>query len=324
MDDLYTVVKQSHVPVTVSVIIPTFRRWDLLCDAIESVFRQSFTDWEIVIVNDGGDQPVGKVNELLKNHKITYVEHLHNKGLPAARNTGLVCSSGEFIAYLDDDDIFYPNHLEVLINALLENCWDVVYADAYKAIYGKEGENYHLITKQLEYSYAFQAELMWRANIIPVINVVHRKDCLKQAGVFDPSLKIMEDWDLWLRMSSYYAFHHIPVVTAEYRVRQDKTNMTQATCNEMWTETKCAIYRKYLHDPKMMENQQVREWLQKSVSRFVRKNYRWLERHSLETCSESVHGEMIRLMILEDWFRMFFKNPLLTIKIGIKMLRRSY
>src|SRR5690554_5294753 len=102
----------------VSVIIPTFRRADSLKKAIQSVINQSYNNIEIIIVddNDGDDFFRAATKKTVKDSfmefPLIYIEHLHNKGLPTARNTGINVANGEYIAFLDDDDEWLPQKLE--------------------------------------------------------------------------------------------------------------------------------------------------------------------------------------------------------------------
>lgn len=301
----------------ISVIIPTFRRWEHLCDAIESVFNQTFTDWEIVVVNDGGGPPHGRVIDLLNNPKVKYIEHQVNLDRSAARNTGHAHSSGEYIAYLDDDDIFYPNHLETMINALTKNSWDVVYTDAYKGVYEKDDGNYKQISKEIEYSIDFGVERLLQGNFIPIICLAHKKECQKKTGGFDPAFIVQEDWELWLRMCRYFVFHHIPVVTAEYRVRLDKTNTTTNTNKDLWDRTTIAMYSKFLSGLDPLQDKRLQSITRSRISRCVRKMYQRSSTLSWHERVEQYDQKLVRSMILSDWIRMFFKMPLLTMKFQL-------
>lgn len=233
----------------VSVIIPTFNRWDLVGDAIESALAQTFTDLEVVLVNDGGGEPAGKAVDLIRDDRVLYVPHAANRGLAAARNTGLSRCSGEYIAYLDDDDLYYPDHLETILSAMARNGWDVAYTDAFRATCEVVPEGVRVLKKEIVYSREFNEKELWKDNFIPVLCVVHRRECLEKAGVFDPDLPVLEDWDLWLRMSRHYCFHHIPQTTSEYRIRRDGSNMTEKRNRHIGYPVRETIYRKYLRDP---------------------------------------------------------------------------
>jgi len=117
----------------VSVIVPTFNRPRMLKDTLASIEAQSYKRIEIVIVNDGGVDAAPILRGLRFKHQIVYLLHATNKGLAAARNTGLRAATGEYIAYVDDDDIYYPDHIETLVSFLLQSKYKVAYTDAYQA-----------------------------------------------------------------------------------------------------------------------------------------------------------------------------------------------
>src|SRR4051812_38104251 len=93
----------------VSVIVPTFNRPAMLKDALASIFAQTYAPIEIIVVNDGGIDAELAIAASNCKSRVVYLKHTSNKGLPAARNTGIKAASGEFIAYLDDDDVYYPD-----------------------------------------------------------------------------------------------------------------------------------------------------------------------------------------------------------------------
>ena len=99
----------------VSIIVPTHNRPRLLCEALKSILGQTMQDFEIIVVNDAGLDITPWVRPLDQSGRIRLLRHPHNRGLAAARNTGLRAARGKYIAYLDDDDLFYPQHLEVLV-----------------------------------------------------------------------------------------------------------------------------------------------------------------------------------------------------------------
>ena len=307
----------------VSIIIPTFRRWNFLIEAIESVFHQTYRDWEIIIVNDGGGSPEGKIINFLNEPKIRYIEHQDNMGIASARNTGISKSSGEFIAYLDDDDIFYPNHLEMLISEMLKNNLVFAYTDSYKGSYVGSNGNYKLIKKEVRYSRNFDRKNLWKANFIPTLCVCHHRDCLSLPGGFDPSLKVLEDWNMWLKMSLHYTFHHIPRITAEYRVRLDQTNTTQRTSDDIWKKATVQIYHNSLNDPNITQNSTHEKYLKKGIAKFIRKNDRWISRELRGDDLKSSLEEMFSTLSFHEWMTMLFLHPLSFIRLRVMLNRNS-
>lgn len=262
------------VPATkmVSVIIPTHNRPSLLVEAIQSVLNQSYKDFEIIVVNDGGTEVEGIVQLLNQDGRITYVRHPHNQGLAAARNSGLRLARGKYIAYLDDDDVFYSDHLETLVSYLEVSGEKVAYTDAYRALQVAQNGNFITVRKDLPYSRDFDADALLVGNYIPVLCIMHARECLEKSGLFDERLKANEDYDLWIRVSRHYAFHHIKKTTAEFRARNDGSNMTIAQVAycygiELFLYQK---YREYAKDkPEVREAQRKHEeFLRKELARF--------------------------------------------------------
>jgi len=209
----------------VSVILPTYNRLNWLAESIQSVLDQTFQDFEIIVVNDGGED-VGQITQNFNDKRLIYLQHSQNLGLSIARNTGLSVARGKYIAYLDDDDIYYQDHLAILIG-YLENHpekW-VAYTDAIYSNLEKQGQDYIETSREVKYSYDFDSYRFLYENYIPVLCIIHRQDCLEKTGLFNPKLNRLEDWDLWMRMSRHYEFTHIKETTCEVRWRSDRSTM---------------------------------------------------------------------------------------------------
>lgn len=238
-------VLRSDAGAVVSVIVPTYNRPDLLKEALESILAQTYRSFEIIVVNDGGQDVEAVVSSLDRGaHVLTYVRHPRNRGLAAARNTGLRLARGKYVAYLDDDDRFYPDHLETLVTFLEHSEYRVAYSDAWRVHYVKEGDRYVARSKDLPYSYDFNANALLVSNYFPVLTVVHERACLNQCGMFDETLTTHEDWDLWIRMSRTYPFAHVKRITAEFSWRTDGSTMTSRILPD-FARTAEIIYRKY-------------------------------------------------------------------------------
>lgn len=245
----------------VSVIVPTYNRPDMLRKALMSVLSQTYQNIEIIVVNDAGMDVQEVVDSLNTAGKIVYIQHEENRGLPAARNTGIKRATGKYIAYLDDDDIYYPNHLEKLVNFLENSDYKVAYADCYHAFQEWITDRYVTVGKKIIYSQDFDRQRLLVSNYIPVLNVVHRRDIVEVAGLFDETLGALEDWDMWIRFSQYSDFHHINVPTAEVSFRADGTTMTSRDRTPFLRALKI-IHKRYSHlvaDPRIFEEQKKAE-----------------------------------------------------------------
>jgi radical SAM protein with 4Fe4S-binding SPASM domain len=229
----------------VSVIVPTYNRPEMLKETIRSILAQNYQDFEIVVVNDCGQDVEAIINELNKDeNKIVYIKHSRNKGLAAARNTGIMVSRGKYIAYLDDDDIYYPHHLETLVGQLEKSGYQVAYTDAYRAHQVYKDGAYKITGHDIPYSIDFSKDILLSQNISPVNCFMHTKQCLGEVGLFDEDFHAHEDWELWVRISRKYDFIHIKKVTTEFRWRMDGSTMSSNSRRE-FLRTMEEIFKRY-------------------------------------------------------------------------------
>lgn len=202
----------------VSLIIRTKDRPDLLANAVKSVCRQTYANIELVVVNDGGENVEDMVRELCENIPVIYMAHESNMGRSAAANTGLKASTGNYINFLDDDDMLYPQHIETLITWISLKRVSVAYSSVLSVYFDTPPYlTEHCRKHELVYNIAFDPDRLLFQNYIPLMSVMFRKENLDKTGFFDEKLSVFEDWDLWIRMSRHFTFSHINKVTAEYR-----------------------------------------------------------------------------------------------------------
>ena len=209
----------------ISIIVPTFNRPILLARALKSLLEQTYTNMEIIVVNDGGCD-VSQMIASLQDSRIVLLVHETNKGLPAARNTALHHATGDYIAYLDDDDIYYPNHLKIMVEALQQHPeYKVVCTDWINAFASFEN-GLPVVYKREKATF----EISWPSILIdnrrPIQSIMHARSCLDEIGYFDESLKRYEDWEVWIRLRQKYPFLHISEAEIEY-TRSDPTNHQQ-------------------------------------------------------------------------------------------------
>ena len=243
---------------TVSVIVPTYNRPERLRVALQSLTSQHYQDFEVIVVNDGTTPVDAVVAEMNREGRITLMNHDRNRGLAASRNTGLRAAKGTYVAYLDDDDRFLPDHLETLVAVLERGTHHVAYTDAWRVMeQGLESERKE-VGRDQPYSYEYDFRRLLVGNYIPVLCLMHRRSCLDEVGLFDESLFVHEDWDLWIRLGSVYPFVHIARTTAEFTWRTDGSSMSSHD-HEAFCRTTDIIYRKYFphvaSHPKMLAAQ---------------------------------------------------------------------
>ena len=249
-DAFHTIHQNSHTIYTdhqtplVSIIIPTFNRPQELIEAIESVRNQSFQNFEIIVVNDCG-YDIKKLLSTIHDHRIIYKSHDINKGLAAARNTGIRLARGKYIAYLDDDDEFYPDHIQTLVDELENSNFKAAYTDGEKRLYEERNDELFLSSKFVEHSSDFDPLRILAQNYIPVLCMMHEKSCLDHIGLFDETMSVHEDWDLWARLSRLFPFKHIKKTTCSYKIIVNaKKNLTTSKQLD-FVRTMQQIYRKH-------------------------------------------------------------------------------
>ena len=228
----------------VSIIMPTYNRSQMLLLALESIVSQTYSNWEVIVVNDGGDDVENVLATVFAGERIVYVRLPQNHERSHARNTGIRLAKGKYIAYLDDDDQFLPDHLETLVAGLETSNYEVAYTDAYRVTQEKISGRYVEIKRDVPYSYEFSRDNLLQQNFIPILCVMHRRSCLDRTGLFDENLNTHEDWDLWIRMSEETPFHHINKVTAEFSWRLDGSTTTSSRQDD-FIATKARIFQRY-------------------------------------------------------------------------------
>jgi glycosyltransferase involved in cell wall biosynthesis len=190
----------------VSVIIPTYNRASVVQEAIQSVLDQTYTDYEVIVVDDGSTDNTRRAILDLTEHgrKVRYVYQRH-RGRSAARNLGLRWARGEYIAFLDSDDRFLPHKLHVQVSALKENPdFGMAYCSTLEM--DKRGHTLEADShSRTSLSGWIYPELLFiKGTIIKTPSVMVRADILSEIGSFDETMDVCEDLDLWRRIARRY------------------------------------------------------------------------------------------------------------------------
>ncbi|MBW4502901.1 MAG: glycosyltransferase family 2 protein [Scytonema hyalinum WJT4-NPBG1] len=207
--------------VKVSIVIPAYNAMTYLPETVESVLRQTFSDFEVLIINDGSADNIIEWVSQLVDSRVKLISQT-NQGVPKARNTGIANAQGEYIAFLDADDLWDPTMLEKQVRCLENNpavglvhTWMAV-IDAQSQPTGRvmisnaEGD----VWKQLVVQ-----------NTVPSSSVMVRRCCFDTVGEFDPNLRNIDDWDMWIRIAARYPFAVIKEPLMRYRIHLN--NMTK-------------------------------------------------------------------------------------------------
>ncbi len=199
----------------VSVIIPTYNRELFVSRAVESVLAQTYTQWELIVVDDGSTDDTRKV--LAKYEPSITVLSQANRGAYPARNFALQHARGELIAFLDSDDVWLPHRLEVQL-PLMRSGVGLVYGDMkYRKVEGDHIRplNYTVFSLAKPHRGRVAAQLV-RHNFVPQSTVLIRRECFTRLGEFSLVSPMHADYAKWLQVSFYYDLDYVTEPICEY------------------------------------------------------------------------------------------------------------
>ena len=240
----------------VSVIVSTYNRGRFVCEAVESVLNQTFRDFEVIVVDDGSTD---NTPDLLKKYasSIHYI-YQRNKGRSAARNSGIRLCRGEYIAFLDDDDIWLPGKLERQV-AFLDLHPEAALAHTFTELMDEYGRPLEKETKKHLRSYhkairiGYTYEGMSRLCVMYTSSVMLRKSCLGRVGLFDPGIEAFEDWDIYLRFALKYEIGSIPESLARIRIHRAHSTQGEFTRGRISVSLKHLNILDSIDDPFLRE-----------------------------------------------------------------------
>lgn len=199
----------------VSIIIPAYNALDYLPMTLASVLHQTFEDFEVIIINDGSSDAIEDwFAKTVHDPRVTLVSQVNN-GPSAARNAGIQHAKGDYIAFLDADDLWEPDKLSKQVQILDEDP-DAGLVYTWVSYIDPEGNPTGRIRKNVQEGKVWASLI--QHNIVECGSVaLVRQECFERVGVFNESLHIIEDIDMWLRIAEHYSFRCIPEPLVYYR-----------------------------------------------------------------------------------------------------------
>jgi radical SAM protein with 4Fe4S-binding SPASM domain len=195
-----------------SVIMPVWNRAGIVGRAIESILEQSYQNLELIVVDDGSIDDVDDVvKHYLPSGKVTFLQTAH-RGVSAARNTGIRNSKGDFIAYLDSDNVWRRDYLSTMNDVMLTGKYDGAYCQARRFIKGPGGE---LIQNGL-IGQEFSFKDLLNGNYIDLNTFVHARKMIDVKGGFDEALKRLTDWDFIIRVAGWGRIEFVREILVDY------------------------------------------------------------------------------------------------------------
>lgn len=205
----------------VSVIIPVYNRGKLIENAVHSVLAQTYQGFEIIIVDDGSTDDTSTLAASLakEDQRIHYLQHDTNRGAQAARNTGIQAAKGEWIAFLDSDDQWLSNSLEVRLQLAMEMRLHVVHSECYVINPGSiELQQFGVPRMQGQ----IYKELLRRPG--PMFQgLLVSKEALNRIDYLDEAIASYQEWETAIRLAKYYEFGFVPEPTFVYDCRHGDT-----------------------------------------------------------------------------------------------------
>jgi len=210
------------IPEKVSVIIPTFNHAEFIASAVESCLAQTLSPWEVIVIDDGSEDGT---NEVLSQFgsRIRYIRQ-ERAGVSAARNRGIEESGGEFIAFLDADDIWAPERLERQIEEFKKDSLIGLVHSGLSSFNSETGEQLSEITEGLS-GWIADDLLLWKdPSIAAPGSIMTKRSVIMETGGFDPEIKVGEDWDFCYRIARKYKVAFVPLPLLKYRIHNSSAH----------------------------------------------------------------------------------------------------
>jgi len=198
----------------ISVVIPAYNAGHTILETIASVQKQTFSDFELIVINDGSTDRTLELLSTVRDPRIKVFSD-PNGGLPVARNRGISHATGEFITFLDADDLWTPDKLELQLAALQQHS-EAGVAYSWTYFMDDQGKSFH-VDEPIFFEGNVYAQLLLRNFLASGSNPLIRRQAIESAGEFDPTLKSAEDWDYWLRLAPCWGFVVVPKPQIFYR-----------------------------------------------------------------------------------------------------------
>jgi glycosyltransferase involved in cell wall biosynthesis len=277
----------------VSIIVRTKNRPKLLRRALRSVADQDYRPIEVVLVNDGEPLPDSADVAALPGDVILKEVDNGQKGRTAAANAGVTHASGQYVCFLDDDDLLYRDHVSTLVRCLIESDYKVAYTETsfVHTEYDPERQEVTETEREPAPTADFSRESLLFYNYIPFMCLMFDRRVITEAGGFDETFHLCEDWDLTIRISGTHPFHHIPKITSDY-------NLWSRNLQSIRNDAQLLLYRRKIFQKHFAELSP------DVVSSFIFNGY-WMDRTWLENRIRPLGEEIekARNELREGWIR---------------------
>lgn len=216
----------SSIRPTVSIITPTYNREDYICESLDSVLAQSFTDWELILIDDGSTDDTKKAIEPYLVDKRIHYYFQENQGQSTARSYALTQACGQYICFLDSDNRWLPDKLDRQLEIFNTNPYvDIVYGDVITI--GASGNEVH--RKNMKRYSGNITSRMLRDNFVSMNTAMARRKCFNAAGLEKTHRRVADDYEMWLRLSVQSHYWYQPEFYAEYRIMDNQISTDKSS-----------------------------------------------------------------------------------------------
>ena len=231
----------------VSVIIRTCDRPDMLREALESVASQTWPHREAVVCNDGGQDVAAVIDSVRDRLDVTYLTP-GSVGRCVAANLALENARGTWVSWLDDDDLYLPEHLETLVRAAQGGGHKIVYSDSWRLMVTEDADGGWREVSRDEPHPKQPFDRMRLLGMMPfhIVSLLQHRETIALVGGFDPTLDVLEDMDFVFRLTQCFEIERVAATTAAFRIRDDQTNAVTAMKKEFMA-TRTQLLTRYAH-----------------------------------------------------------------------------
>jgi len=205
----------------ISIILPAYNGEKTVLETVESVLNQTWSDWELIAIDDGSQDSTVEILSSIRDPRVKVFSY-PNTGPSASRNRGITHARGNYISFIDADDLWTPDKLESQLKALQENP-QAALAYSWTNMIDESSQflriGSHITVNGNAYSHLLVLNFLENGS-----NPLIRQQTLTEVGLFDESLTHGEDWDLWLRLAARYDFVAVPYAQILYRVSSNSAS----------------------------------------------------------------------------------------------------
>ena len=233
----------------VSVIVRTCGRPSVLRETLISLRRQTYRNFEVVVVEDGAPKAERMIREEFDDLNIVYQATGKKVGRSSVGNRALSLATGQYFNFLDDDDVFYADHLEVLVGELTRHpAYKAAYSLAFETpilVHSRDPYVYELLGHNGIYKQPFNRLVLVHHNYFPIQCVMFDRSVYEARGGFDEALDILEDWDLWVRYAAWTPFLYVHKTTSMYRVPAQRDERKER--QQLLDDALAQVHAKFAH-----------------------------------------------------------------------------